>query len=127
MSAPAYPVTVGLRRLTKQLTCGTCGDVIADAVYRPWRASLVITAVQGGYRIQPTGAGLQERLARQAAAAAPAGRERQEQQRRAEFIARYITELIYAFTCPRGHRMLMTEPQVIAATRRTPGNWVSLS
>jgi len=35
---------VVLRRLTKQLTCGTCGDVIGEAVYRPWRASLVITA-----------------------------------------------------------------------------------
>lgn len=116
-----------LRRLTKQLMCGTCGDIIGEAVYRPWLASLVITAAQGGYRIQPTGAALQERLAEQAAAAAPSGPERQEQQRRAEFIARHVSEVIYAFTCPRGHRILMTEPQVIAAMRRTRGSWVTLS
>ncbi len=116
-----------VRRLTKQLMCGTCGDMIGEAVYTPWRARLFITAAQGGYRIQPTGAALQLRLAEQAAAAAPGDPERQDFQRRAEFIARHVSEVIYAFTCPRGHRILMTEPQVIAAMRHTAGSWVSLS
>ena len=118
---------VALRRLTKQLMCGTCGDIIGEAVYRPWRASLVITSAQGGYRIFPTGAALQLRLAEQAAAAAPGGPEHRDLERRAEFIARHVSEVIYAFTCPRGHRILMTEPQVIAAMRNTAGSWVSLS
>ncbi len=116
------------RRLTKQLTCGACGDMIGEAVYRPWLASLVITAAQGGYRIQPTAAALQLQLAEQAAAAAaPGGPQRRELERRAEFIARHVSEVIYAFSCPRGHRILMTEPQVIAAMRHTAGSWVTLS
>jgi hypothetical protein len=36
-----------LRRVTKQLTCPGCDDVVADVVYRPWSGSRTITWTEG--------------------------------------------------------------------------------
>ncbi|MDQ3765558.1 MAG: hypothetical protein M3460_30250 [Actinomycetota bacterium] len=114
-----------LRQVSKQLICPRCGDVVADAVYRPWVGSLTITSTEG-HRIMPGGWALQLRLVQQDVASA-SDEDLQEAQARLDFVRRQVGELIYDIRCRRGHSTLLTEPQIIRAMRRTPGRWVDLS
>lgn len=112
-----------LRRVSKQLTCSRCDDVVADVVYRPWAGSLTITSTEG-YRIMPGGWAIQLRLAEQEVAAA--AEDRQEARARIDFLGRHFGELIYDIRCRRGHSTLRTEPQISRAVRHAKGRWVNL-
>jgi hypothetical protein len=106
----------------KQLTCPGCGDVVADAVYRPWTGRLTIVSTEGR-PITPGSWAIQMRLVEQELAAA----ENVDQARaRLYFLKSHLGELIYDIRCRRGHATLRTGPQIIRAVRRTPGRWVSL-
>jgi len=111
--------------VSKQLTCPRCGDVVADAVYRPWIGSLTITSTEG-HQITPGRWAVQLRLVEQDMASAAAD-DLEEAQTRLDFVKRNIGELIYDIRCRRGHSTLRTGPQITRALRRTPGRWVSLA
>jgi hypothetical protein len=113
-----------LRRVSKQLTCPRCDDVVADVVYRPWAGSLTITSTEG-YRIMPGGWAIQRRLAEQEVAAA-AAEDRQEARARLDFVGRHFGELIYDIRCRRGHSTLQTGPQISRALRHAKGRRVNL-
>ncbi|MDQ2879781.1 MAG: hypothetical protein M3Y48_00560 [Actinomycetota bacterium] len=110
--------------MSKQLTCPGCGDVVADAVYWPWRGSLTITSTEG-YQITPARWAVQLRLVEQDVASVSDDRE--EAQTRLDSVRRNIGELIYDIRCRRGHSTLRTGPQITRALRRTPGRWVGLT
>lgn len=115
-----------IERVTKQLVCAHCDTVIASAAYRPlvsWR--VVITAPEG-YQLTPLSGSVQLRVAEQELASAPAdGRARA--QWRAAFISTHLADVIYDLPCPRGHRTLVTEPQLARAMRKAKGSSVSLT
>jgi hypothetical protein len=112
--------------VSKQLTCPSCDDVVADVVYRPWAGRLVLTSIEGE-PITPSGWAIQMRLAEQElSAAAAAAKGVAQAQSRLDFLKSHIGELIYDIRCRRGHSTLRTGPQIIRALRRTPGRWVSL-
>jgi hypothetical protein len=114
---------VAFRRLVKQLICPRCGDVMADAEYRPFPPRLTLTALDGS-PLQPTGGAVLVRLLQQeAAGAAPADREEAEQ--RLGSGHRSVGELMVDLRCPRGHRTVQTVPAIARAMRRTPGTWVT--
>jgi hypothetical protein len=112
--------------VTKQLTCAHCGDVIADAVYRPWRGSLIITSTEG-YQLTPQKGAIQIQRAEQELASASSPAEEQKAQARLRYIKRYLGEVMYNLPCHRGHQTLATAPQITHALRHTEGTWVSLS
>jgi hypothetical protein len=109
-----------LRRLSKQLACPRCGDIVADAEYRPWRGGLRLTSVDGD-SIDPVSGAVQLRLVQQEGADSPV-----EAEARVAFVTRNLGELIYDIRCRRGHSTLRTAPQIARALRRTPGQWVTL-
>jgi hypothetical protein len=98
------------RLIEKQLTCPACGDIIADAVYRPFPGDLVLTA-PAGHRLQPTGGAI---LLRQVAGDPD----------RSAYVRRNLGELIFDLRCRRGHSTLATMPSLARAIRNTPGRWV---
>jgi hypothetical protein len=114
-----------LKPLTKKLVCPACGDVLAGARYRRWPGSLTITAVEG-HPVNPIAAGVLRRIAERELAEATGAVAREVAEDRRAFVDRSSTELIYDLSCPRGHRMLRTAPQITRAMTRTPGEWVSL-
>lgn len=115
----------GLGRLSKQLICAHCDVVIGTATYRPllsWRPDIVS---HDGRQLAPVAGAVQLRVAEQElAAAGPADRD--EAQRRVNFIRRQLWEVIYDLPCSNGHRTLITAPQIARAMRRVKGNWVFL-
>lgn len=113
-------------RLSKQLICAHCDAVIATAAYRPLLSwGLDITSVEGD-QLTPEAGSLQLRYAEQdLASAAPA--EQHHAQWRVDFINRNLMEVIYDLPCPRGHRTLVTAPQLARAMRVTKGSWVTLT
>lgn len=115
----------GLGRLSKQLICAHCDVVIATAEYRPllsWRPE--ITSPDGN-QLAPIAGSILLRIAEQELASAEPA-ERDQAQRRVSFIRRQLWEVIYDLPCPRGHRTLITSPQVVRAMRRAKGDWVFL-
>jgi hypothetical protein len=113
------------RRVTKKLLCPQCGDVLADADYRPMAGSLALTA-PGGYQLTPQMGAIHIRRAEQelASASSPAGAD--EARARLEFVRRHVGELMYDLPCHRGHYTLATAPQITRALRRAQGDWVGL-
>jgi hypothetical protein len=116
---------LGFERVSKQLICAHCDAVVAAAAYRPllsWR--LDITSPEG-YQVTPLAGSVQLRIAQQElASASPA--EQPQARWRAGFIGRHLSEVIYDLPCPRGHRTLVTEPQIARAVRKAKGSWVTL-
>jgi hypothetical protein len=113
-------------RVTKKLICPRCGDVLADADYRPLAWSLTLIA-PGGDQLTPQMGAIHLRRAEEQLATAASAADADEARTRLEFIKRNSGELIYDLPCPRGHYTLATAPQMTRALRRTQGGWVSLS
>jgi hypothetical protein len=111
--------------MTKQLACGQCGEVFADAFYRPWTGTLIIKSLTDDRRLTPLTPGFEFRLAQQRMTAGQ-GTEQAAARRRADFISRHVGERIYDLPCQRRHSNLATAPQIARALRRTEGRWVSL-
>jgi hypothetical protein len=116
-------VSTQQRRITKQLTCPACGDIVATAVHTRWPGNLVLTSTDGA-RLQPESVALQIRMAQQEQAAG--GAVGVDARDRLEFLRRHVDELVYALRCRRGHATLRTAPQIVRAMRRTAGAWVPL-
>jgi hypothetical protein len=113
---------VAFRRLVKQLTCRTCGDVVADAEYRPFPSTLRLHGLDGTL-LQPTGGAVLVRLA-QRQLADPGDPGHADAQARLDYLRENLGELMYDLRCPRGHVTLATMPGIVRAMRRTPGRWV---
>lgn len=112
--------------VTKQLTCTQCGEVVADAFYRPWTGTLLITSLLDQHQLTPLTSGFELQLARQQLTAGPA-EQRAAALRRADFLSRHLGERIYDLPCRQRHSNLATAPQITRALRRTAGSWVSLT
>jgi hypothetical protein len=112
-------------RVTKKLTCPRCGDVMADADYRPLAGSLTLIAPDGD-QLTPEMSAIHLRRAEEQLATAATAADADEARKRLEFIKRHSGELIYDLPCPRGHYTLATAPQMTRALRRTQGAWASL-
>ena len=111
--------------MTTKLLCPQCGDVLADADYRPMARSLALSG-PGGYQLTPQMGAIHTGHAEQelASASSPAGAD--EARARLEFIRRHAGELLYDLPCHQGHYTLATAPQITRALRRAKGDWVSL-
>lgn len=115
-----------VRSVTKQLTCTRCGEVFADASYRPWTGRLRITGLYDGAPVTPITPSLELRIAEQqladgTAADEPGARHRQ------DFLTRHLGERIYDLTCRRAHSTLATAPQIATALRQAAGRWVTVA
>ena len=113
------------RRVTKKLLCPRCGDVLADADYRPVAGSLALSA-PGGYQLTPQMGAIHIQRAEQELASASSTADASEARTRLEFIRRNAGELLYDLPCHQGHYTLATAPQITRALRRAKGDWVSL-
>jgi hypothetical protein len=114
-----------LGHVRKQLICAHCDAVIATAGYRRLLSWGLDVTSPAGQQLTPVAGSVQLRVAqRELAATAPAGRE--QAQRRVDFIRGQLHDVIYDLPCPRGHRTLVTEPQITRAMRRAKGSWVFL-
>lgn len=91
--------------MEKRLLCPQCGDVVADAVYRRWPGSLTVRSLKG-YEIMPARAGVV--------------------MRGDDLGADHPADLMYELTCHNGHTTLRSTPRIVAALRRTKGQWVEL-
>jgi hypothetical protein len=113
------------RHVTKKLLCPQCGDVLADADYRPVAGSLALSGPDG-YQLTPRMGAIHTQRAEQelASASSPAGAD--EARARLEFIRRHADELLYDLPCHQGHYTLATAPQITRALRRAKGDGVSL-
>ena len=111
--------------MTTKLLCAQCGDVLADADYRPVDGSLALCGPEG-YQLTPQMGAIHTRRAEQelASASSPAGAD--EARARLEFIRRHAGELLYDLPCHQGHYTLATAPQITRALRRAHGDGVSL-
>lgn len=114
------------KRMTKKVLCPRCGDVLADADYRPMAGSLALSA-PGGHQLTPEMGATHIRRAEQELAAADSSAGADEARARLEFIRRHVGELMYDLPCHQGHYTLATAPQITKALRRAKGDWVSLS
>ena len=112
--------------MTKHLLCPRCGDVLADADYRPMAGSLALSA-PGGQQLTPQMGAIHIRRAEQELASASSSAGADEARTRLEFVRRHLGELIYDLPCHRGHCTLATAPQITLALRRAKGDQVSLS
>ena len=114
------------KRVTKKLLCPRCGDVLADADYRPVAGSLALSA-PGGSQLSPEMGANHIRRAEQELASASSTAGADEARARLEFIRRHVGELMYDLPCHRGHYTLATAPQITRALRGAKGDWVSLN
>jgi hypothetical protein len=113
-------------RVTKKILCPRCGDVLADADYRPMTGSLALSA-PGGDQLSPQMGAIHVQLAQQQLATASSTAGADEARARLEFIRRHAGELIYDLPCHQGHGTLATAPQIARALRRAKGDWVNLT
>jgi len=114
------------KRMTKKVLCPRCGDVLADADYRPMAGSLALSA-PGGHQLTPEMGATHIRRAEQELASADSSAGADEARARLEFIRRHVGELMYDLPCHQGHYTLATAPQITKALRRAKGDWVSLN
>jgi hypothetical protein len=112
-------------RITKQVTCPGCDDVLAEARYTRYPPNLVLTSPDGEL-IQPENVGNQLRRAQERVATAASDVARAEAAAQAEKLEKLLGELVYDLRCRRGHVTIRSMPQVIAAMRRAGGAWVRL-
>jgi hypothetical protein len=113
-----------LRPYSKQLTCPDCGDVIGEARLRPMTGWLTITRPGGGLFGASEGA-VQLRVA-EARLHAAAPDEQASAQHQVDWVRRHQGEQIYDLTCPRGHQVFVTTPQIARAMSRAGGGWAAL-
>jgi hypothetical protein len=111
-------------RVTKKLICPQCGDVLADADYRPLARSLTLIA-PGGDQLTPQMGAVHLGRAEEHLAIAASAADADEARTRLEFIKRHSGELMYDLPCQRGHYTLATAPQMTRALRRAHGDRVS--
>ena len=111
--------------MTKKLLCPRCGDLLADADYRPMAGSLALSA-PGGSRLTPAMGAARVPRAEQDLASADSSAGADEARARLEFIRRNVGELMYDLPCHRGHYTLATAPQITRALRHAKGDRVSL-
>ena len=114
------------KRMTKKVLCPRCGDVLADADYRPMAGSLALSA-PGGHQLTPEMGATHIRRAEEVLASADSSAGADEARARLEFIRRHAGELLYDLPCHQGHDTLATAPQIARALRRAKGDWVSLT
>jgi hypothetical protein len=112
-----------LARVSKQLICPVCGQVMATAVWRLVRG-LEITTLDG-FVMRPLSDDLLLRIAQQRLASASA-EDRAEAQRRHDAIVRNAGDRFYDIKCPQGHYTLKTAPQISKAIRAATGDQVTL-
>jgi hypothetical protein len=108
---------------TTQLMCPHCGAVVATAVYRRWPGTLTLNAVDGT-PLPPESVGLQLIRARARAAENPRDPAAAD---RLAFLEDNVQELVFDLTCPVGHSILRTMPQIVRAIRSASGPLVDLS
>jgi hypothetical protein len=106
----------GRREIAKQLTCPACGDIIADAHYRPLSGNLDLTSPDG-CTLHPTGGAVLLRQLEQW----------DDKKDRADFVRGHLEELIFDLRCRRGHSTLAPMPRLARRIRTTPGRWVSVA
>jgi hypothetical protein len=112
-----------LARVSKQLICPVCGQVMATAIWRMLRG-LVITTPEG-FVMNPLSDDLLLRIAQQRVASASAD-DRAEAQRRLDAILRNAGDRFYDIKCPQGHYTLKTAPEISKAIRTAAGAQVIL-
>jgi hypothetical protein len=115
-----------VRRVTKKLLCPQCGDVLADASYRPLAGWLTLVTPDGN-QLTPQEGAIHIRRAEQQLASASSPAEEDKARERLQDIKRHLGELMYDLPCHRGHHTLTTAPQFTRALRRAQGDWVNLS
>jgi hypothetical protein len=108
----------------KQLICPHCGQMMATASWQLFRG-LRMTAPDGS-PLTPVSNDLMLRSTEQRLASA-SEQDQPEASRRREFVLGHPGDRLYDLKCPDGHYTLRTAPQISAAIRRTPGNWVTLT
>ena len=113
-------------RVTKKLLCPRCGDVLADADYRPLAGSLTLIA-PAGHQLAPEIGAIHLRRAEQELTSASDTTGADEARTRLAFVKCHLGELMYDLPCHRGHHTLATAPQITKALRRAKGDWASLS
>jgi hypothetical protein len=113
-----------LARVSKQLICPVCGQVMATAVWRTLRG-LQIT-MPDGWVLQPENDALLLQIAQQHLASA-APDDGPEAQRRLDLILRNAGDRFYDIKCPQGHYTLKTAPEITKAIRTTAGDQVTLA
>ena len=101
------------RGIEKQLTCPACGDIVAEAVYRPLSRNLALTAPDG-HMLEPTGGAVLLRQLEQWDNARD----------RVRYVQRHLEEMIFDLRCRRGHSTLAPKPRLTRAIRTTPGRWI---
>ncbi len=112
-------------RVTKKLLCPRCGDVLADADYRPLARSLTLTA-PAGQQLTPEIGAIHLRRAEQELTSASDTSGADAARTRLAFVQRHVGELMYDLPCHCGHYTLATAPQITKALRRAKGDWASL-
>ena len=112
--------------MTKKLLCPRCGDVLADADYRPMVGSLALSTPEG-YKLTPEIGAVHLRRVEQELATADSTAGADEARTRLEFVRHNIGEGMYDLPCHRGHYTLGTAPQITRALRHAKGDWVSLN
>jgi len=111
--------------VTKKLLCSRCGDVLADADYRPLAGSLTLTA-PAGHQLTPEIGAIHLRRAEQELTSACDTMGADQARTRLEFARRHLGELMYDLPCHRGHYTLAAAPQIVRALRQAKGDWASL-
>ena len=113
-------------KVTKKLLCAQCGDVLADADYRPMVGSLALSGPEG-LQLTPEMGAVHLRRAEQELATADSTAGADEARTRLDFIRHHIGEVMYDLPCHRGHYTLATAPQITRALRQAKGDWVNLN
>jgi hypothetical protein len=108
--------------ISKELTCPTCGVVIADATYRRWPGNLVLVSPEG-VQLQPESVAVQLRRVQEGRSGdSPGGTD--ELDARVDYLRRHLEELVYDLRCRNGHSALRTMPRLVRAIRDARGQWV---
>lgn len=112
-----------MARVSKQLICPVCGQVMATAVWRMLRGLEIATPE--GFVMSPLSDDLLQRIAQQRLASASAD-DRAEAQRQLDAIMRNAGDRFYDIKCPQGHYTLKTAPEITKAIRTAAGDQVTM-
>jgi hypothetical protein len=112
-----------LTRVSKQIICPVCGQVMATAVWRTLRGLEIATP--DGFVMSPLSDDLLLRIAQQRLASASAD-DHAEAQRRLDAIVRNAGDRFSDIKCPQGHYTLKTAPEITKAIRHAEGDQVTL-
>jgi len=107
---------------SKQLMCPHCGGVVASAVHRRWPRKPTLTAIDGT-PLPPESVALQLLRARTRVTENPTDPAAAD---RLAFLEDHVYELVFDLTCPNGHSILRTMPQIVRAIRSSEGHLVDL-